>query len=210
MDIDLINDMEFSSLFPYIKPVVPVVLKESLPRLKKQFNNFRGSKEEISADVFTLGYYLPWILVARSIDPEIIASNPNVVSDIDYCETFMLVSSDKLELGINKKYIYEISFRPNVELYSLTNILNDKHMNINTFILGYLLSCSNIMFEENDNDVSIQYLEMALSYAKDLQIPEAGNIKHLITIAHNHNTNNEKLKISINAFVIEFIEKYVK
>lgn len=170
-----------------------------------QLINRFHTKTETPADSFVLGYYLPWLLVARSVDDSELSEKPELISDIDTMECYMLEAADKLKLGIDKEYIYNIRYRPITETYSLSKKLSETHGEpevLSTFHLGYSLSESVIVFD--DEGLRTECFTVAAKCAKQIGLGE--NINGLLR-SDLKESDKSGFEENVNKFAIDFIDK---
>lgn len=110
-------------------------------------------------DSFVLGYYLPWLVLARNLDDSVFYEDAIMINEIYTLEFYILEASNKLQLDIDKDYVYNIGSNPLIEKYSIHKKLSleweDKEEM--AFALGCALSESIILFNDKDSrDMSIE------------------------------------------------------
>ena len=106
-------------------------------------------------DAFVLGYYLPWLIFAKGLNDSVFSedNDHSALSDKFTLEFYVFEAATKLQLGLDRDYVYNIKSNALIEKYSIYQKISSvgKEENSLAFNLGISLSESIITFYDSED-----------------------------------------------------------
>jgi len=97
--------------------------------LGKAYEKLTSSKPKI-ADAFVLGYYLPWLIFANGLSDSVFSDDEDHLALFDKftLESYVFESATKLQLGLDRDYVYNIKSNALIEKYSISQKLSGENL----------------------------------------------------------------------------------
>jgi hypothetical protein len=155
---------------------------------------------------FVLGYYLPWLIFAKGLDDSVFSEDHLALSDKFTTELYVFEAATKLQLDIDRDYIYNIKPNALIEKYSISQKLlsaGREEKAVMAFSLGISLSESVITY--NDSTTRNECIREAINSVHKMGL-EGGAEDALQSLYRCDKTRFDYL---IENFAVKFIESHM-